>query len=403
MKILYIVQWFSPPDKPSLSRAYQFAKAWVTAGHQVHIITSFLDHLSFSPNIDEINNPLVGITKVDGIDVIRVWSFPSGRRGQGQRIRLYCSFMLSGYLASLSSSSPDLVIASSPPTTAGLLGFEIARRCRVPFVYELRELWPDKLLAAGQINNGVLSRIVQRMERVCLKGADAIVVVTEGDKLSLLKEGLPESRILVIPHGVDNWMAEPLRPAPKTRDGYFNCLYAGALGPFNRAKDILDVAHILAGDRTFFFLIFGDGDEKRKLKRKAAQMGLKDLIFRPITGKKEIFSEMTKADACILTSGEHPQYAQWLPNKVFDYMASGTPVVASAKGEMADLINAGGGTVVEPGDPRNLVNGLVSLANASTFKRNAMGLKARLHVLKYYLRNHQAERLLELFDKLVRS
>ena len=386
MNILYVTEWFATPDTPGLSRAYQFARAWTEAGHHVTVLTGDVDHLSNRPS-EPVGK--LGLEVIDGVHVVRLRSVSGWPGSIAQRAMLYGSFAWSAYRAARGVRSPDIVVGSTPPPTVGLVAGRIAQRFGVPFAYEMRDLWPDRLIAAGQLRHGPLARWITAMERACLQRAAGAVFVTRGDALVARQALGFHGRSIVIPHGVDHWMSAPVTAHARRADQPFTCVYVGAHGPYNRLPDILAAAHSLR-DEAFRFVFIGDGDDKSAIAERAREWRLDRVEFRPLASKRDAFAAMCHADACLLASGPDRHYRRWLPNKVFDYLASGTPVVASAHGELAELVERAGGIVVPARQPAGIMHALRALHATPPARRRALGARARDYVLRHHRRTDRA-------------
>jgi glycosyltransferase involved in cell wall biosynthesis len=400
MKILYLAQWFATPDQPGLSRAYELGRGWARLGHQVRIVSGAVDHLTLSEVTERPPPFRIHALDIDGIRVERVWSTNGGGRGKWQRASLFGSYALCALWAGARGPVPDLVIASSPPTSVGLVGLCLARRYAVPLVYELRDLWPDFLLASGVLARGPEARILRALEHVCRRRAHGLVAVTQGGKAALESLGIESDRIAVVPHGVDHFMYDPVqrRDGPAAR---FSAVFAGNESRFHALDDLIAASAIVDRHLSFQLTLLGDGDERRRLEASVKASGLDCVRFVPVLSRRDTFHALVNADVCLLAARPEPHFDHWLPNKVFDYLASGTPIVAGARGELARLIHdSRAGTVVEPGRPELLAGAIMELAQRPPEERRRIGALGRAHALGHFGRAHRAEALLPWLEEL---
>ena len=398
MKILYLTQWFATPYEPGLSRAYQFAKTWAKEGHEVYVVTSQIDHLSFKNN-NKKNLSLYHVEHIENFTVIRIWSSSHGRRGVFQRLKLFFSFAFVAIIVSFFLVRPSIVYASSPPTTVGLVGLIVSKFYHIPLIYEIRDRWPEFLLAGKILKCKFLLYIIDIGEKLCIRNAKKTVILSKEKKDKKENEKERQNKFVYIPHGVDDWMIDDFRKTDRDQDGKIKCLYAGSFSKFHCIEQLLDVAKILSKDPYFYIEIIGDGDGKEQIFNYSHQLNIKNVVFKPLQGKRDIFLSMQKSDICILASGTHSYYSSWLPNKIFDYLASGTPVVASATGELAQIISNSGGTVVEPENTYLFASEIRRVGAFPISQRKEIGEFARLRIAREYLRKNQALDVLKLFTE----
>ncbi|MCA9755683.1 MAG: glycosyltransferase family 4 protein [Candidatus Eisenbacteria bacterium] len=399
MRIVYFVQYFNLPHEPGGSRAYQFARAWVDRGHQVLIVTGMVNHKTLRVP-EAYKGKLVHLEEVEGIRILRVWSFAGIRGSFRKRFLNFASYALSaGFFSLFRAGSVDLIYASSTPLTVGLPGRFLATIRRVPWVFEVRDLWPDSAIIAGVLSKTSWpTRLASHLANGFYANAARVVGVTRGIVDGLREHGVPEEKLLCVPNGVDNWMTEVDAPPPEPNE--FQVVYVGAHGRWNGLGQILDAAHLLR-DEGISFLFVGDGDERTALMERAERENLTRVEFCPAVPKKEAFDKIRRGSASIVVTWDHPFQKMVLANKIFDYLASGRPVIVGADGEMAELVReAGCGFVTRPEQPEELADAIRKMMALSPEERAEMGRKGREFILAEYQREHLAERLLATFETL---
>jgi len=396
MHILYFVQYFNLPHEPGGSRPWQFARAWVDAGHRVTVVTGMVNHKTLSVP-ERYRGRLVVAEEVEGIRLLRTWSYAGIRGSFRKRLLNFLSYAATATLVGLvRAGRPDLVYASSTPLTVGIPGWFLSLLRRAPFFFEVRDLWPQSAVVAGVLGpRSAVTRVAAFAARRFYRRAARVVAVTRGIGAGLREEGVPDEKILFVPNGVDDWMVEAGEgPAPGPESG-FEVVYVGAHGKWNGLGQVLDAARLLGPDAGIRFSFYGDGDEKAALEERARAEGLTHVTFHGALPKREAFARIRRGSASIVVTWNHPFQRMVLANKIFDYLAAGRPVIVAAEGEMADLVReAGAGVVVPPEDPPALAEAIRRLAAMDPGELARMGRAGRAHVLARYQRRDLALRLL---------
>ncbi len=403
MRIVYFVQYFNLPHEPGGSRAYQFARAWVRAGHEVTIVTGAVNHKTLSVP-EKYRGRLYVREEVDGIRIVRAWSYAGIRGSFRKRLVNFLSFAATACGAGLFlAGRPDVVYASSTPLTVGLPGLVTATLRRARFFFELRDLWPESAVVAGVLNGrSRATRAAFALARLFYRRAARCVAVTRGIAEGLAAAGVPREKILFVPNGVDDWMVGDLGPAPPEGPG-FRVVYVGAHGKWNGLGQLLEAAALLRDRADVSFVFAGDGDERDALVARAAELGLTRVTFLGAIPKREAFELLRGGSASVVATWSHEFQKMVLANKIFDYLAAGKPVVAAAHGEMADLVaEAGCGLVTPPEQPAALADAIRRLADTPPAERARMGRAGRDHILRAYQRTELAARLLQAFEGTAR-
>ncbi len=404
MHVAYFVQYFNLPHEPGGSRPYQLARALVAAGHRVTVVTGAVNHKTLTVP-ERYRGRLFVDEEVDGIRLVRAWSYAGIRGSFRRRLLNFLSFAAVASLAGLLSiDRPDVVYASSTPLTVGIPGWLTAALRGRPFVFELRDLWPESAIVAGVLDErSTPTRAASALARFLYRRAALLVGVTRGICDGLVATGVPRGKVLFVPNGVDDWMVEAGDPPPPVPRERFVVVYCGAHGRWNGLGQVLDAAAILARrGAAVDFEFIGDGDEKDALAARAADEGLDHVRFRGALPKRDAFEAIRAADASIVVTWDHPFQKMVLANKIFDYLAAGRPVVVGAHGEMADLVReAGAGVVVPPEQPEALADAIAALAAAPVERRVEQGLAGRRYILEHYQRQDLAAGLAGALARVV--
>jgi glycosyltransferase involved in cell wall biosynthesis len=397
LHVLYVVQYFNDPSEPGGSRPHQFARAWAAAGHRVTVLTSNLNHKTLTTT----NRT----SSLDGVTVHRVSTYNRVRGGFGHRIVNFLSFAWMAIVRGLTISDVDVVYASSTPLTTGLAGCVIGGLKRVPFYFEVRDLWPESAVVAGALKNPLVVRAIEIFEKLFYRRATKVIALTEGIRAGVIAKGKDPDDVLFVPNGMDDWMLDatptPVDNSPFSQDRHFVCTYIGAHGRWNKLETILEAAARVRGTRIRFLLI-GDGDFKPQLQQYANELGLDNLCFLDAVPKRRILDYLAASHVGMICTWDHEFQRMVLANKVFDYMAAGCPIVAAAQGETADLVQrADCGWAVRPERPDDLAALLVSLSDMGAGPLREKGANGRAYVRKHYLRSELAAGLQQVFLRAV--
>ena len=397
-------QYFVNADQPGGVRHWQHTRALARAGHDVTVVTSYVQHKERT--IPERYRGRRMVHEVeDGIDVWRTYSTPGYGRDLRSRLSSYGTFAWWSALAGLRVPRPDVVVASSPslPAAAAAAALAAARRAR--FVLEVRDLFPDSAIAMGLLNDRRIIAVSRRLERFCYARADRIVALTEGIRDGIVAQGVPPGKVELITNGVDldiGTGAAPTHAAPVPDDA-FVAMYVGAHGTYSSLETVLDAADRLRDDRDTRLVLVGGGDRKPALLEEARSRGLANVAFVDSVPKREVPSWLARADACLLPYQDNPLFAGALPNKAFDYLGAARPIIAAAPaGELTRMVErAGCGVSVPPEDGPALAGAIRALA-ADPDGARRMGERGREYALAHYDRARLAERFVAVVESVAR-
>jgi glycosyltransferase involved in cell wall biosynthesis len=301
-------------------------------------------------------------------------------------------------VAGLRVRNIDIVLGTSPPIFQGISAYLLSRLKRVPFVFEVRDLWPDFAIEMGVLRNPLLIWMSRRLEVFLYRHADLIIVNSPGFISHLRCYTVPAEKIALVPNSVEVEMFNPSDRGEEVRrelnlDGKFVVLYAGAHGPANDLDTLLKAAKLLKEYDEIVFVLVGDGKERPKLMRQAEKLQLWNVRFVPAQPKVRMPAFLAAADVCIAILKNIPMFTTTYPNKVFDYMAAGRPTLLAIDGVIRQVIeDADGGIFVQPGNPEALANGLLTLYENPCL-RGQQGMNARNYVATHFDRSEQALKL----------
>jgi len=404
MKILFFSHYFAPEGNAPANRTYEHCKLWAQEGHNVTIITC-------APNVPDgivypgYKNKLFAREMMDGIKVLRVWTYIAANKGTTKRIINYLSYMLSSIFFSFFYKRPDVIIATSPQFFCGWAGLITAKLKNVPFILEVRDIWPESIAAVGAIKNKRILRMLERLEIKMYKAADHIVTVGEGYKKKLLDKNVPEEKITVIPNGIDPEIFQPAQPNKQiiqkyNLEGKLVCSYIGTIGMAAGLDAVIETAKELKkqNDKNIVFMLVGDGAEKEALQRKAAKENLNNIIFTGRVDKKQIPAYLSVTNACLIHLRKTELFKTVLPSKIFEACATAKPIILGVEGFAADFIKkANAGICIEPGNPKQLLDAVKKLSQNPDLCRS-LGKNGLEFVIKNHDRKNLASEFLDLLE-----
>lgn len=399
MHILLIHQAFAALDEPGGTRHHELARFLVKRGHRVTVIASPVSYLTGRARAG--TEKTTSDPDLAGVTIVRTYTYSALHRSFVHRVFSFFSFMASSFWAGVHVREVDLVWGTSPPIFQGLTAWALARLKRKPLLFEVRDLWPDFAIQVGVLRNPLLIRLSRWLERFLYRGADQLIVNSPGFLEHVQKQG--GSGVRVIPNGVDPAMFDPQAEGLELRNahglrGKFIVMYAGAHGMSNDLGIVLDAAQMLQDQPDISIVLVGDGKEKPALIARAEALGLRNVVFLPPVAKAGMGETLAAADACLAILKPVPMYATVYPNKVFDYMAAGRPVLLAIDGVIRGVVEqAGCGIFIPPGDPAELAAGIRRLAADRALARE-MGQRGRRCVEQKFDRASLAEDLADLIE-----
>lgn len=410
MRILYLSQYFPPEVGATQTRAYEMAHALIEQGHSVTILTEFPNHpsgiipLSYRGKLYEKQN-------LDGIEVRRVFVLTSTRKSFGVRLGLYGSYAIGATIAGvLVERKPfDMIYATSPPLFSGAAGLAISYLRRIPFVFEVRDLWPESAIALGELRNATAIHWATQLELACYHRAQKIIVVSKGIRKNIVKRNIPEEKIALVENGANTELFHfhPLeRERLRSEFGYsdrFICIYAGILGLAQGLETILEAARLLKGDPVFHFILLGEGPKKADLMLLKEKLELSNVTFMQEVPREEVPKLLSMADTAVVPLKKRTVFQGAIPSKMFDAWACELPVILSAEGEAQELLEkAQAGICVPPENPYEVAKALITLRNNSD-ERIRMGKRGREFTKQYYSRQALAQRLIHILQNTLKS
>ena len=408
MKILFLTHYYPPEVNAPATRTFEHCVRWARAGHDVTVLTC-------APNcpggvvFEGYRNRLRRqVEMVDGVRVVRVWTYLAPNAGTVKRILNYVSYMCSALLTCLFRKRPDVIVATSPQFFCGWAGVFISKLKRIPFVLEIRDIWPESIEAVGAMKNRRLIRFLEFLERRMYKAADSIVAVGKGYRDNILQKLDVENQITVITNGVDFTRFSSREPDERflhvwDLEGKFVCSYIGTIGMAHGLDVVLKAAQILKekGREDIRFCLVGDGAARTKLEEAAKTQQLDDIvIFTGRLPREDIPGILAASDACLIHLKGCDLFSTVIPSKIFETMAMGRPIIMGVKGESLEIVmEAEAGLEMEPDSPESLVECVERLAD-DPFLTAQLGNSARDFISQSFDRNSLASEYLTLLHSV---
>ena len=409
MRILFLSHYYPPEGNAPASRVHALCKRWAASGHDVTAITC-------APNVPNgvvyagYRNRWKEEQRIDGVRVVRTWTYLAPNKGTGRRIANYLSYLVTAVWRGLRLPRPEVLIATSPQFFCGWAGVILARLRRVPFVLEIRDLWPESIAAVEAMGNRRLLRVLEWLEARMYRAAHILVTVGEGYRGRLIAKGVPESKIHVIMNGLDAELFSPRSPSPDLRgrwnlDRRFVCTYCGTIGMACGLDVVLAAAREMKqrGRDDIAFLLVGDGAVRAELEAEARSAGLDRVVFTGLQDKTLMPDFLAASDACLVHLRKSDLFETVMPSKIFEAMGMARPILCGVPGCAAEFVlQADAGLCFEPGHARELADAVVRLADDPVLARR-LGEAGHRHVTTHFNRDRLAADYLQLLDVLARG
>jgi glycosyltransferase involved in cell wall biosynthesis len=405
VNIVIIYQFFQSEDEPGHSLTYNLTQNLALKGNKVTVVCSKIGYMKGNTANLSFKQKLLQKTKVGPVEVIRIWSYLGLHSSYMGRIFNYISFSISSAIAMLLIKKPDVVLISSPPLFCAFTTGLVCLLRRIPFVLEVRDLWPTSLIELGAIKNSLIKSVMFLMERFLYNKAYKIITLTKGIKNYLLNIKIPAEKIAFIHCGVNLTKMYPDYNAGlsvRSQYGWGSkkvVMYFGALGEANNIDVIIRAAADLNYNKDIIFVIIGDGIRREKIIQDVANLKLENVLVLPALPKSEGRKFLSAADVCIVTLKDLKIFEGAIPTKLIDYMACARPVLCGVKGEAEEIIqDAKCGYVFNPNDEKQLVYFLLKILS-----NNEKSIEMGTNGYNYVVKNFTIEKMQEAFERVIKS
>jgi len=409
MRILIVTQVFPPEMGAQSNRLYPIVRKLVSAGHEVFVATGMPNYPQ-GVVFPEYRGKRIMREEREGFTIFRTASFVTPRnKSKWAQLLNYLSFIPAAFLGGLRAGKVDVVFITSPPIFSALPALWLAKLRRARLVFDIRDLWPDEIVACGAASASSLSvRVISAIEQRIYRIAACICCTTQPFIETVVSRGARRHETALIPNGADLEIFRPL-PAdnPIVReypfDERFVVMYSGVLGIKHGLEVVLESARLLQSENRIVFFVLGSGARREALIKRAEKLELKNILFSSGRDVAEVPYLLARADICLSSLLSDPYLEKIITVKVFEYLACGKPIVAAVSGETARVLQeSGGGIAVPPGDAHALAEAIHSLY-LDPKRRQAMGRLGRRYVQRNFSREASTEKLEKTLRKLCDS
>lgn len=349
MKILFLTDNFPPEVNAPATRTLEHCREWVKAGHEVTVITCHPNY-PVGKVYDGYKNSWKTKEVVEGINVIRVWTYITSNKGFFKRILDYISFSFTSFFAGLFLKC-DVIVATSPQFFTALSGRTLHFFKRKPWVMEVRDLWPDSIKSVGAMKEGLVLKYFSKEEKWCYKSADRIVVVTDTFKKIISEKGIPAEKISVVKNGANLDLFRPREKSPELvkkygLEGKVVLGYVGTIGMAHKLDFLIDCVKGLPDCK---LMILGAGAEKDALVEKVANENIDNVFFVDPVSKDKVADYVGLQDLALVNLRRDPLFTTVIPSKIFETAAMRVPIMLGVDGEARSLVeHYGAGLFYEP-------------------------------------------------------
>ncbi|HEU5402776.1 MAG TPA: glycosyltransferase family 4 protein [Terriglobales bacterium] len=401
-----------PPEMGALAgRAAELSRHWALLGHRASVLTAFPNHPTgvVIPEYRDKFKRLFYREQVDGVDVVRTWLLPYPNRRPIERVLNYGSFCLSASVRGAFLQRPDVVIGTSPPLPIAIAGYNVARVKRVPFIFEVRDLWPESLEGVGLgAEHSRIYKVVASIVRFLYRHSDHIVVVTPAFKDYLNSIwGVPMEKMSIVVNGVETERFVPAsRQAQILREfgipeGKFVASYIGTMGMAHGLETVLEVAELLQqSSPEILLLLVGEGGNREQLVQIARERQLTNVIFTGQQPREKIPAIINSSDLCLALLKNQEVFKTVIPTKMLEFMSCGRPVVLGVGGQAERILReADAGISVEAENPAAIAEAIRTMY-AQPELRERFGRNGRAYILAKMSREQTARQYLDVLANL---
>lgn len=371
MQILFLSHYFPPEVNAPATRVYEHCKEWVKLGHEVTVVTCAPNHPR-GKVYEGYKNKFYQREIIDGIEVIRVWTYLSANEGFGKRALNYFSYFVSVILLSIfMQPRKDIVLSTSPQFFNGLAGYPVSKILKSVWVLEIRDLWPESILAVGAMKKNIVIDFLYMIEKFMYKKADYIIPVTDAFNTYIKKIIHPDRKTCVVKNSVNSDFFNPnkvdfelLKKFKKSHslEDKFVVSYVGTHGMAHNLKTLLNAARILSNQKDIVFLLIGDGAEKDELIKMKAEFSLNNVLMLSQLPKHQMPIVIAASDVSIVHLKRDKAFEKVIPSKIFESMSMGKPIILGVKGEAAKIINQSkAGVCIDPENHLEMANAILAI------------------------------------------
>ncbi len=405
MHVLYIHQYFATLKGTTGTRSYKFARRWAMKGHKVTMLTTTAQLTD--DDLKDANGRFLRKTTIEGIRVLAVYVPYRQQMGMGKRILSFLAFSVISSVAALFIRKVDVIYATSTPLTAGIPAIVLKWLKRIPFVFEVRDQWPEVPIEMGILRNRILIKTLLWLERLIYKNSSAIVTLSPGQAEGI-KKVLPEEKpITIIPNCCDTDVFKPNinGSAVRGKKGWGDklvFLHTGAMGKVNNLDFVIDAALRLRENPKIIFVLLGEGSQKPFLESRVKRLGLTNVEIWPPVPKQQLVEILAAVDAALVIIADYPILQHNSANKFFDSLSAAKPVLLNYSGWQRKILEEN-----EAGFGCDLCNldefvEKVLYLNSHRQQVKQMGQNARRIAVERYDRNRLSDEAMSVIYSVAR-
>jgi len=407
MRILIVTQGFLPEMGALSNRLYPITRKLVAEGHDVFVATGMPNYPA-GVVFPEYRGRRSFREELDGVTVLRSshYTVPRNQRKWAQA-RSYLSFIPAAFRSGLRAGPVDVVLVTSPPLFPVIPAYALAKRRGAKLVFDVRDLWPDEIVACGAAREGSLPvKAIGKLERWAYRVSDAVTCTTRSFMDTAIQRGAHPDKVAMVPNGADLELFRPRPPVNPVSSQLpfgdrFVVMYSGAFGIKHGLEKLILAAHELRDEKDIVFCLVGAGARSDALQEMTRSMGLTNVIFAHERPVAEVPYLLARADVCVSSLMPEPYFDKILSVKIFEYMACGKPVIAAQSGESAQIVEESeAGIVVPPGDECALMDAILQLKRSPS-RRDRMARAGLKFVEEKYSREASAATLEKLLREVV--
>lgn len=403
MKIIILSQWYPPEPE---TRIHMLALGLKKSKYDVLVVTGY-------PNYPEgklypgYKIKFFERDRIDGINIIRTALYPDHSKSKIKRIINYLSFAITATLVGLKFAvDADILWVYHPPLTISIPAIIISKIRKIPYVYEIQDLWPETLNVLKIVKNKNILKLLDIIANYIYNNACKISVISNGFKNVLIKKGIKEKKIEVIPNWTNEEIYIPQKPLDLIREKYkfskiYNVVYAGNIGSAQGLNNVIEAAILLKQHIDILITIIGEGIEKEKLNKRISLEKLNNIRILDRLDNKEIVKIFAIADVLLIHLINNELFKITIPGKTTAYLACGKPIICCVGGEVNKIIeDAECGIAIDPENPKMLSQAIINMKNLCKKEKLIMGEKAYAYYKKYFSKNVLIQKYINIFDEV---
>ena len=403
MRILFLTDNFPPEVNAPATRTFEHCQEWIKKGHQITVITC-APNFPHGKLYNGYKNKLYQCELISEIKVIRVWSYMSSNSGFAKRVIDYLIFAFMPFFIGIFQKH-DIIIATSPQFFTTWSGWAISKIRRKPWIFELRDLWPESIKTVGVMKQGYIINLLEKIELGLYKSCNRVVAVTDAFKNNLIARGIENNKIEVVTNGSNMELFYPRKVDISLLkslglEGKFVVGYIGTHGMAHNLDFIIKAIEKIS-DSDVHFLFIGDGAMKSKIVKTSKELQLKNISFLDSVSKDEVPRYLSIIDISLAPLKKDDNFKTVIPSKIFESSAMQKPILLGVQGQAQEILEKyGAGVCFEPDNEKDFIEKLSALKDISFYQKCQDGC---VKLAADYDRKKLADKMLDIIDKIIKS